>query len=1191
MSNPVFWVAIVMFFLLTFGATTAESIRLGSGGSIHTNAPTAVAQIQLIMSMFFMFVTTAFVGNVVVRDDESGFEGIIRSTKIGKLPYMFGRFSGAFLGAAVAFLAVPLAVWIGTFMPWVSPDHLGPNHFADYVFGYLALALPNLLITSAIFFAVACWTRSVTYSYLTVILFMFAYFALTAMLRKWPDLSSAAFFDPFGSIALGLGIRYLTPIQANTESIQLTTRLLSNRIVWLSISAVIVVIAVWRFRFAERGATKSGAKREARRAMKLAAIKPTIVARLPANAPAGAGWHQLLTRTLFEMKMVFKSPAFWVLALIGTINLYSILNLAGRVYDVPIWPRTFAIAQFVQSSSSLITLLMAIYFSGEVVWRERERRIGEIVDATPLANWIFLISKLAGVAGVLLVLCVAGVLLEAILFQLGRGLSDIEFGQWLAWFAAPAVLDVLQIAVLGIVVQAVSPNKFVGWGIMLLYLVASTVFPSMGLNHPLLNYGAVNVPLSDMNGSDYGGIAGWWMRCYWTVIAAILVVIGHLMWRRGTAVTLKGQWRTLPSRLRGAPRALLSSALLLAVVMAGFIYYNMDVLNHFFSNDEEEVQGANFEKKYSKYIGLPQPTLTDIKLDVDLQPRRHEVHFDGSYRFVNQTAVPIPTLHVRMLVGVVKLDEVSVPGAKLLEYDRDNNYRIYQLEKPLQPGESGTLTFRTAIVKKGFSALPADKQYWEFDAQPARNGAYLTNLGFAPFIGMNSRGFLTGNNLRRKYGLPPESAMAKLDDTAALDRNFAGVDRVNTDITVTTDADQTLVVTGEQVSDNVANGRRTARFVSPIPTLNFITIQSAAYAVKSLDAGGVKASVYYYPKHPWDIDRMLGTMKDALDYYRTNYGPYQYNYARVIERPAYGGGANSAPGTVGYSEAAGFIMDFRDPKRLDFLSYVTAHELAHQYWFHQVMPADMEGAEVITETLAQYSALMVMKHRYGPDQIRQFLKYEMDYYLQGRRAEATEERPLARANRQGYIHYNKGSIVMYMIQDRLGEDRVNTVLRGLVDRFHFKPAPFARSSDLVDGLLALARTPEERELIMDQFYRITLYDLSAKQATVRRLPDGQFETTITVKAGKSYADGKGNEKPASFDEQVDIGVFTARPDDLRFGKENVLSMQRMQIHSGEQQVKLITPRAPVWAGVDPYLSFIDRDTNDNLVQVSEATGG
>jgi ABC-2 type transport system permease protein len=1189
-GNPVFWVATVMFFLLTFGATTAESIRLGSGGNIHTNAPTAVAQIQLIMSLFFMFVTTAFVGNVVVRDDETGFGSIIRSTRIGKLPYMFGRFSGAFLGAAVAFLAVPLAIWIGTFMPWVNADFLGPNRLQDYLWGYFVLALPNLLITSAIFFAVACWTRSVTYSYLTVILFMFTYFALTAMLKKWPDLSLAAYFEPFGTVAYGLGIRYLTPIQANTQALELTGLLLGNRLVWLAISAAIVVVAVWRFRFAERGISNGDAKRQVAREQKLAAVKPVVVDRLPANTPERAARHQLYTRTLFEMKLVFKSPAFWVLALVGALNLFSTLNLAGRFYDVPMWPRTFAIVDVVRGTSVLITLLMAIYFSGEVVWRERERRFSEIIDATPLPNWIFLISKLAGVAGVLLVLCVAVVLLESILFQFARGLTDIEFGQWLAWFVGPGVLYVMQISVLAIVVQAVSPNKFVGWAIMLLYLIAGTVFVGMGLNHPLLNYAEVTVPLSDMNGANYGGAAGWWLRVYWTIFAVILVVIGHLMWRRGTAVTIKGQWRTLPSRLRGKPLAFLSIALFATLGMTGFIYYNMNILNRFLSKEQEENRLASYEKEYSQYVGLPQPTLTDIKLDVDLQPSRRWVQFDGAYRFVNTTAAPIETLHVRIAAPTVRLDAMSVPGAQLVHDDKENLHRIYRFDRPLQPGASGTLTFRTVIEKRGLAALPSDRQFYEFDAQPAPNGAYLTSLGFAPALGMNRSSFLQGNNLRRKHGLEPELPTPKLENEAALASSYVGVDRVNTDITVTTDADQTLVVTGARVSDSVANGRRTARFVSPIPTLNFITIQSARYDVKTLDADGVKLSVYYFPKHPMNIDRMLAVMRDSLDYYRKNYGPYQYSYARIIERPDYGGGANSAPGTVGYSEKAGFTMDFRDPKRLDFLAYITAHELAHQYWFHQVMPADVQGAEVLTETLSQYSALMVMKHRYGPDQIRQFLKYEHDYYLQGRRQEASEEQPLARVNKQGYIHYNKGSIVMFLLQEHLGEERVNTVLRSLVDRYRFKPAPYARSSDLVDGLLSLARTPAERELILDQFYRITLYDLRAKQATVRRLPSGEFETTITVHADKSYADGKGNERRAEFNEQVNVGVFTAQPGATGFDRENVVSLQRLPIRSGEQQVRIITKRAPVYAGVDPYLSFIDRNLNDNVIQVSGVGG-
>jgi ABC-2 type transport system permease protein len=1186
--NPVFWGAAVLFFLLTFAATSVESIRLGSGGNIHTNAPTAVAQTQLIMSLFFMFVTTAFVGGVVVRDDESNFGGIIRSTKVGKTPYMLGRFSGAFVGAAIAFLAVPLAIWIGTFMPWVDADNLGPNRLSDYLFGYFVIALPNLLMTSAIFFAVAAWTRSMTYSYLAVILFMFAYIALTAMLAAWPELSLAALLEPFGTVAFGLSIRYLTPIQSNTQGLDLTGLLLGQRLLWLAISAAVIGIAVWRFRLADRGVSARSVKRQAAREKKLAVAQPVMADRLPATAPARATAHQLWVTTRLELKLIFKSPAFWVLAIVGTINLLITLSLAGRFYGIPSWPRTATIIDTVRSASVLITLLMAIYFAGEVVWRERERRFSDIIDSTPLPNWVFLISKLAAVTGALLVLSVGVVLLESIIFQLVGGVTGIEFDRWLTWFVIPSALYVVQLSVLAVVVQALSPNKFVGWAIMLLYLVAGIVFASIGLDHPLINYAEVTTPLSDMNGANYGGATGWWLRLYWTAFALFLIVVGHLMWRRGSAVTLRSQLGTLPTRARGKSLGVLAATLLFTGGIGGFLFYNMNVLNHYTQKGEAEPSLAQYEQRYARYAGLPQPALTDVKLKVDLYPSRGAMQVKGSYRFTNATAAAISTLHIRTMPGMnLPFRAVGIAGAELIHIDRKHHYRIYRFDRPLQPGESGTVDFQTAVEMRGLRALPRDAAAYETDAQPAANGTYVINYQILPLLGMDRTGFLQGSAVRRTHGLAPDLPTPKLEDKAAQSRNYAGLERVNTDITVTTDANQTLVATGARVSDTIAGGRRTARFVSPVPSYNFITIQSARYSVKTADADGVKLQVYYHPAHSVNVDRMLGAMRVSLDYYRNNFGPYQYPYARIIERPGYGGGANSAAGTIGYSEKVGFVMDLSDPKRLDFISYLTAHELAHQYWFHQVMPADMEGAEVLTEGLAQYSALMVMKQRYGEDQIRTFLKYELDRYLQGRRAELSQENPLGRTRNQGYIHYNKASLVMYLLQDRLGEDRVNAMLRQLIARYRFNPAPYARSSDLVDGFLSLARTPEDRQLVVDQFYRITLYDLKASQATVRRLADGRFQTTVTVGAAKTYADGQGNERQTAFAEQVDVGVFTARPGDSGFSRANIVTIRRVPLRSGAQQVRILSARKPIYAGVDPYIHFIDRQSNDNIVQISE----
>src|SRR6188768_4168923 len=269
-------------------------------------------------------------------------------------------------------------------------------------------------------------------------------------------------------------------------------------------------------------------------------------------------------------------------------------------------------------------------------------------------------------------------------------------------------------------------------------------------------------------------------------------------------------------------------------------------------------------------------------------------------------------------------------------------------------------------------------------------------------------------------------------------------------------------------------------------------------------------------------------MVAALAYYRANFGPYQFNYARIIEFPGYSSFAQAFAGTMPYSESIGFNANTDDPEKIDFTTYVIAHEMAHQYWAHQVVGADMQGGTSTSETLAQYSALMVMKHVYGPDKIRRFLKYELDNYLSGRKAEAVEELPLERVENQAYIHYRKGAVAMYLLQERLGEDAVNRALARFDAKFRFKGAPYLRSTDLIDEFRKEARTPEQQQLITDLFEKITLYDLKVTDAVTKKVGN-EWETVLTVSAAKFYANGKGDETKAKLDEPIEIGLFTARP--------------------------------------------------------------
>ena len=300
-----------------------------------------------------------------------------------------------------------------------------------------------------------------------------------------------------------------------------------------------------------------------------------------------------------------------------------------------------------------------------------------------------------------------------------------------------------------------------------------------------------------------------------------------------------------------------------------------------------------------------------------------------------------------------------------------------------------------------------------------------------------------------------------------------------------------------------------------------------------------------------------------------------------MEFPDYGSYAQSFPNTFAWSEGLGFIADLRDPTKIDYVTYVAAHEFGHQWWAHQIVGSNQQGMTALSETLAQYSALMVMEKKYGRDQIRRFLKFELDRYLRARGTERLEEMPLFRVENQQYIHYQKGGLVMYLLRDQLGEDAVNRALRRLLAQYAFQGAPYPRSLDLVAALRAEAPA-DKQALITDLMERITLYDVKTTGATAVRRADGRWDVTVTVDARKLYADGQGKETNSPLNESFDVGLFSAEPGKGRFDQGDVILLERRQVRTGVQTLRFVTARKPLFAGVDPYNKWIDRNSDDNV---------
>ncbi|PWT91732.1 MAG: aminopeptidase, partial [Acidobacteria bacterium] len=171
-----FAVCVLIFFLLTFGAITSDEISIGGAiGNVHRNAPYVIMQILLVMSVIGVFTTTAFVANSMYRDVEYNTQSLFFSTPITKGSYLFGRFLGASVVAFLVLIAVALAVVIGSWMPWIEADRLGPFQATPYLYSLFFLVLPNLLLAGGIFFALAALTRSMMYTYAGVVAFFVLY--------------------------------------------------------------------------------------------------------------------------------------------------------------------------------------------------------------------------------------------------------------------------------------------------------------------------------------------------------------------------------------------------------------------------------------------------------------------------------------------------------------------------------------------------------------------------------------------------------------------------------------------------------------------------------------------------------------------------------------------------------------------------------------------------------------------------------------------------------------------------------------------------------------------------------------------------------------------------------------------------------------------------------------------------------
>jgi len=419
--------------------------------------------------------------------------------------------------------------------------------------------------------------------------------------------------------------------------------------------------------------------------------------------------------------------------------------------------------------------------------------------------------------------------------------------------------------------------------------------------------------------------------------------------------------------------------------------------------------------------------------------------------------------------------------------------------------------------------------------------------------------------------------MADVNDMKARKNSPYGNDSdwIDFEAIVSTNKDQIVIAPGYLQKEWVKGERRYFHYKMDGKIVNFYCFNSGKYKIKHDTWNDVSIDIYFHKKHEYNIDSMVNSIKKSLDYYSKNFTPYQYKQVRIIEYPRYSDSAVSYPNTIPYSEGAGFIVK-ADKNDIDYSFFVTAHEVAHQWWGQQVVGGNVQGCQFIVESLAQYSALMVMEKEFGKEKARRFLQHELDSYLYGRSKAKDKELPLSRVENQAYIFYRKGSLVMYALKDYIGEKALNNALSKYMKDVSFQEPPYTNSIELLKYIREV--TPEKYlYIIEDMFETITLYDNKAVSAKARMLGSGQYEVILLIKSRKLRSDGFGNELEIPVNDWIDIGVLG------KDGKE--LYLKKHKICDSEVELRIMVDEEPKKAGLDIYNRLIDRRPEDNITNI------
>ena len=1123
----------------------------------------------LLMASYFekllLILIPAIMGYSIYRDFSTQSYQLLYSYPITKSGYFWGKFLSSLVIVSVLSSLIIIGLFIGTLIPGISDSLLAPFQFSSYLQVYLLFLWPTVVLFGAITFAIIALSRNIYTGFITIMILLLLQGILTGLLGSSSFI--AALVDPLGLRAIQYATQYWNITDQNDLLLPLTPVVWGNRLIWSGITLFIISALYSFFQLSQHPLLLKKKKAVTNKSVQVGPILNLALPEVNYHYSFSSQLKKVWALSAFELRKIFSSWMFLIILGAGIVFIIIQQAQANPPYGFTILPVTWQMIKVPTILFSGIIQLLTFLYAGFLLHETRLISMDALENTSATPNWAFYGAKFLALVimqGLLLSLIIIG----GVIVQWYEGFQEIKLGLYLFELYVIKWPGLMIWAIAALWVQNLVRNPYLGLILLLLGSLGISGLPELGINALSLRFNSIpELTYSDMDGYGRKLPSFFLYRIYWAIAAVILFISGIALYRRHITFHIRERLQLALSSLKYRLGYMLMITVLVFLAM-GFTIYQWEKSPTQFAptSTEEASWKAKREQLYQHYSQLPQPKISAVQMKVDLFPKTGDMKADGYYWLVNRSEQPIDTLLINYSFKertTYQLEARYNP----ISVDSIHKLDIIALSQPLQAGDSLRLLF---TVKTQPNSL------LHHNNRIKKNGTFFTDHIF-PGIGYNPIE-IKDKDKRKNYGLPfDEKASISALDSSQLNISYSAIDAdwIRFEAVVSTDSSQVGIAPGYLQRSWVENDRRFFHYKMDGKIKDFYGFNSGRFSLKKDKWQDVDLEIYYHPEHYYNLESMMNGMKAALDYNSKHFSPYQHQQARIIEFPiTYGTHATTFANSIPFSEA-NFLIDNKGTS-IDLPFYIAVHEMAHQWWGNQLIPANVRGSRVLTESLAEYAALRALQATFGKEATLQFIDINQDLYLKSRGKQQDPERPLAYAlAHQEYLTYRKGSIVMYAISEYLGEEAFNNVLKDFIHNWHFQAPPYPSADDLIMSI-ANALPDSLDYMIDDFFYNICLYNNSIAQLEIHPLDNGQFEIQIDLSIQKKYVDGRGQllEDKLPLRDYIEIGVQDE--------EGNYLYLEKHKFTSNATSLSIILNQRPSKVSIDPRKLLIDDLREDNV---------